>query len=54
MAQSTTAIPADVIRELQQLIANNQPKAIGPATCGKGSAARGRRRASVWRDFRRC
>ena len=29
MAQSTTVIPADVIKELQH-IANNQPKAIGP------------------------
>ena len=30
MAQSTTVIPADVIKELQQHIANNQLKAIGP------------------------
>jgi len=36
MAQSTTAIPADVIRELQQLIANNQPKAIGPGDVRQG------------------
>jgi hypothetical protein len=28
MAQSTTVISADLIRELQQQIANNQPKAM--------------------------
>jgi hypothetical protein len=30
MEQSTTVIPADVIRELQQHIANNHPKTIAP------------------------
>ena len=36
MAQSTTVIPADVIRELQQHIANNQPKAAGPDDVRQG------------------
>ena len=36
MAQSTTVIPADVIRELQQHIANNQPKATGPDDVRQG------------------
>ena len=30
MGQSNTVIPAEAIRELQQQIANNQPKTIGP------------------------
>ena len=36
MAQSTTVIPADVIKELQQHIANNQPKPIGPGDVRQG------------------
>ena len=45
MAQSTTVIPADVIKELQQHIANNHPKAIGPGDerqgfCSSWPAAR--------------
>jgi hypothetical protein len=36
MAQSTTVIPADVIRELQQHITNNQPKAAGPDDVRQG------------------
>ena len=35
MAQSTTVIPADVIRELQQHIANNQ-KTTGPDDVRQG------------------
>ena len=36
MAQSTTVIPADLIGELQQHIANNQPKALGPDDVRQG------------------
>ena len=36
MEQSTTVIPADVIRELQQHIANNPPKSIDPNDVRQG------------------
>jgi len=36
MAQSTTVVSPDVIRELQQHIADAQPKAIGPDDVRQG------------------